>query len=99
VYFLPHWLRTGWQSAISQGKTPRTTLSWQGIEPEPQGGQTVRYINFPTELSWLALADEKPATYTDIVREKIHLRRKFCVNMAMHVCQPTWHDSNSISHS
>jgi len=29
------------------------TLPWLGIEPGPWGGQTVRFIHFPTELSWL----------------------------------------------
>jgi len=49
-HFLPHWLRMGWQSAISQGKIPWNTPPWLGIEPGPRGGQTVSY---PTELSWL----------------------------------------------
>ena len=49
-HFLPRWLRTGWQSAISQGKIFWNTPPWLGIEPGPRGGQTVSY---PTELSWL----------------------------------------------
>jgi len=49
-HFLPRWLRTGWQSAISQGKIPWNAPPWLGIEPGPRGGQTVSY---PTELSWL----------------------------------------------
>jgi len=49
-HFLPRWLRTGWQGAISQGKIPWNTPPWLGIEPGPRGGQTVSY---PTELSWL----------------------------------------------
>ena len=36
-------------AAISQGKIPWNTPPWLGIEPGPQGGQTVSY---PTELSW-----------------------------------------------
>jgi len=46
--FLPRWLRTGWQSLISQGKIPWNAPPWLGIEPGPQGGRTVSY---PTELS------------------------------------------------
>jgi len=34
-YLLPHWLRTGWQSVISQGKIPWNTPVWLGIEPGP----------------------------------------------------------------
>ena len=49
-HFLPRWLKTGWQSVISQGKIPWNTPPWLGIEPRPQGGQTVSYS---TELSWL----------------------------------------------
>jgi len=49
-HFLPHWLRTGWQSAISQEQIPWNTPPWLGNEPGPRGGQTVSY---PTELSWL----------------------------------------------
>ena len=49
-HFLPRWLRTGWQSVISQGKIPWNTPPWLGNEPGPRGGQTVSY---PTELSWL----------------------------------------------
>jgi len=49
-HFLPRWLRTGWQSAISQGKIPWNTPPWLGNEPGPRGGQTVSY---PTKLSWL----------------------------------------------
>ena len=49
-YFLPCWLRTGWQSIVSQGKFPWNTLPWLGIELGPRGGQTVSY---PTELFWL----------------------------------------------
>ena len=30
-HFLPRWLRTGWQSAISQGKIPWNTPPWLGI--------------------------------------------------------------------
>ena len=52
-HFLPHWLRTGWQSAISQGKISWNTPPWLGIELGPWGGQTVSY---PTELSWLTEA-------------------------------------------
>ena len=48
-HFLPRWLRTGWQSVISQGKIPWNTPPWLGIEPGPQEGQTVSYS---TELSW-----------------------------------------------
>ena len=51
--FLPRWLRTGWQSAISQGKIPWNTSGWLGIESGPRGGQTVRY---PTEVPWLTLS-------------------------------------------
>ena len=35
-HFLPRWLRTGWRSAISQGKIPWNTLPWLGIEPVPR---------------------------------------------------------------
>jgi len=42
-------LKTGWQNAISQGKILWNTPPWLGIEPGPQGGQTVSY---PAELSW-----------------------------------------------
>ena len=35
-HFLPHWLKTGWQNVISQGKTPWNTPPWLG-------GQTVSY--------------------------------------------------------
>ena len=52
-HFLPHWLRTGWQSMTSQGIIPWNTPPWLGIEPGPRGGQTVSYIHSPTELSWL----------------------------------------------
>jgi len=48
-----HWLRTGWQSAISQGKISWNTPPWLGTEPGPRGGQTVSYS---TELSWLTSA-------------------------------------------
>ena len=51
-HFLPRWLRTGWQSVISQGKIPWNTPPCLGIEPGPQGGQTVSYS---TELSWLTI--------------------------------------------
>ena len=51
-YFLPRWLRTGWQSVINQGKLPWNTLPWPGIEPGPSREKTVKYINSPTELSW-----------------------------------------------
>jgi len=47
------WLKMGWQSVISQRKTPWNTPPWLGIEPGPRGRQTVSY---PTELSWLACA-------------------------------------------
>ena len=36
-HFLPRWLRTSWQSAISQGKIPWNTPPWLGIEPGPWG--------------------------------------------------------------
>ena len=36
-HFLPRWLRTGWKSAISQGKIPWNTAPWLGIEPGPWG--------------------------------------------------------------
>jgi len=52
-HFMPHWLRTGWQSVIGQGEIPWNTTSWLGIEPGSRRGQTVRYIPSPTELSWL----------------------------------------------
>jgi len=55
-HFLPRWLRTGWQSAISQGKIPWNTPPWLGIEPGPRGGQTVSY---PTELSWLTVINSQ----------------------------------------
>jgi len=42
-HFLPRWLRTGWQSVISQGKIPWNTPLWLGSEPGPRGGQTVSY--------------------------------------------------------
>jgi len=54
-HFLPRWLRTGWRSAISQGKIPWNTLPWLGIEPGQRGGQTVSY---PTELSWSLMLTE-----------------------------------------
>ena len=38
-HILPHWLKTGWQSVISQGNTLWNTPPWLGIEPGPQGGQ------------------------------------------------------------
>jgi len=53
-HFLPRWLRTGWQSAISQGKIPLNTPPWLGIEPGPRGGQTVSY---PTELFLLLMCN------------------------------------------
>jgi len=49
-HFLSRWLRTGWQSVISQRKIPWNTPPWLEIEPGPQRGQTVSYF---TELSWL----------------------------------------------
>ena len=52
-HFLPRWLRTGWQSVISQGKIPWNTTPWLGIEPEPRGWQTVSY---PTVLSRLVIS-------------------------------------------
>jgi len=48
---LPRWLRTGSQSVVSRGKIPWNTPSGLWIEPRPQGGQTVRLIHSPTELS------------------------------------------------
>jgi len=30
--FLPHWLRAGWQSVVSQGEIPWNTPPWPGIE-------------------------------------------------------------------
>ena len=42
--------RAGWQSLISQGKISLNTLPWLGIDPGPRGGQTMRFIHFPTEL-------------------------------------------------
>jgi len=32
------------------GTIPRNTLPWLGIEPGPQGGQTVTFIHSRTEL-------------------------------------------------
>jgi len=46
-HFLPRWIRTGWQSVISQGKNPSKTPLQLGIAPGPWGEQTVSY---PTEL-------------------------------------------------
>ena len=51
-HFLRRWLRTGWQSVINQKKIPWNTPPWLGIEPEPRGGETVRFICSATELSW-----------------------------------------------
>jgi len=51
VSFLPHWLRAGSQSMISQRKIPLNTLPRQEIEPGRQRGQAVRYNHFPTKLS------------------------------------------------
>jgi len=34
-HFLLHWLRTGWQSVISQGTIPWNTPPWLEIEPGP----------------------------------------------------------------
>jgi len=34
-HFLPHRLWTGWQSVISQEKSPRNVPPWPGIEPGP----------------------------------------------------------------
>jgi len=53
----------GWQSVISQGNIPQNTLSCPGIDPGPQGGQTVRHFNFPTELSWPGPWREQTARY------------------------------------
>jgi len=52
-HFPPRWLRTAWQSVNSEGEIPRNTLPRLEIEPKPQGGQTVRYICSPTDLSRL----------------------------------------------
>jgi len=46
-HFLPRWLRTGWQSVISQGKIPWDTPPWPGVEPGPRRGQTVSYHDWP----------------------------------------------------
>jgi len=51
-HFLPHWLRTGWQSLTGQGKIPWNTPPWLGVEFGLQGGQTMRFTHSPTELSW-----------------------------------------------
>ena len=49
-HFLPCWLRTGWQSVISQGKSLETLcLHW---ELNPDHREAVRYIHSSTELSW-----------------------------------------------
>jgi len=47
---LPRWLRTGWQSVISQGKIPLNIPPWLKIKPRPRGGQTVRFNYSTTEL-------------------------------------------------
>jgi len=57
-HFLPRWLRTGWQSVISQGKISWNTPPWLGIKPGSQGGQTVGFIHSPTEVSWLIDASQ-----------------------------------------
>jgi len=54
-HFLPRWLRMGWQSVISQGKSPWKTPLRLGLEPGPLKKQTVRFIHSPTELLWLWL--------------------------------------------
>ena len=61
-YFLPRSLRTGWQ--INQRKIPWNTPPWLVIEHGPRWGQTVRFIHFPTELSWLT---EDRFIYVNIV--------------------------------
>jgi len=61
-HFLPRWLRTAWQSVISQGKIPWNTPSWLGIKPGPRGGQKLSYS---TELSWLT------CSYTSLYREYV----------------------------
>jgi len=63
-HFLPRWLRTGWQSVISQWKIPWNTPPWLEIEPGPQGGGE-RPVSYPTELSWLIylLVENKYRSY------------------------------------
>ena len=49
---MPRWLRTGWESVISQGKSLEILRhGCMGIQPGPWRGHTVGYINSPTELS------------------------------------------------
>jgi len=50
-HFLQRWLRTGRQSVISRGKIPWNTPPRLGIESGPHGGQTVRFIHSPPDLS------------------------------------------------
>ena len=57
-HFLPQWLRMGWkESVISQGKIPRNTMPWVGIELGPRRGQTAGYIHSPSMSynDWLGL--------------------------------------------
>ena len=49
--FNPPWTVYKEARVINQGKIPWNRPSWPGIKLGPQGGQKVRYINSPTELS------------------------------------------------
>ena len=51
-HFLPRWLKMGWQNVISQGKIPWNVSPRLGVEPRPQGGQTVSCIHSIIDLSW-----------------------------------------------
>ena len=51
-FFLPHWLRTGWQSAISQGKIPWNTYLWPRIEPGLRRGQWDTFILSLSYRDW-----------------------------------------------
>jgi len=64
-HFQPRWLRRGWHSVISQGTIPWNTPPRLGIEPGPRWGQRVRFIHFPTELSW-------PTSGYGLVKRKTH---------------------------
>ena len=46
---LPRWFRKGWQRVTSWQKS--LEILCRSVKPEPRGGQTVRYVHSPTELS------------------------------------------------
>ena len=60
---LSYFLSRG-QSVFRQRKHLWNTLPRPGIEPGPRGGQTLRFVHFPTELSWLIPSHFSYATNT-----------------------------------